>query len=109
MFDRRILLTTAAGLFGLGAFRWLRATPAEAGEKTAEKFESGTCMMPCGSLRVSRTCPLSSSRYARREVVPQSRTMSEGMAVMAVECRIRPSSASCEQGSLGDIRFSYPL
>src|SRR3569833_3824053 len=39
MFDRRILLTTAAGLFGLGAFRWLRATPAEAGEKTAEKFE----------------------------------------------------------------------
>src|ERR1700745_3565456 len=35
MFDRRILLTTVAGLFGLSAFRWLRMTPAEA----AEKFE----------------------------------------------------------------------
>src|SRR6201982_1374136 len=35
MFDRRILLTTVAGLFGLSAFRWLRATPAQA----AEKFE----------------------------------------------------------------------
>jgi peptide-methionine (R)-S-oxide reductase len=39
MFDRRILLSTAAGLFGLSAFRWLRASPAEAGEKAAEKFE----------------------------------------------------------------------
>lgn len=39
MFDRRILLTTVAGLFGLSAFRWLRGTPAEAGEKAAEKFE----------------------------------------------------------------------
>jgi len=39
MFDRRILLTTVAGLFGLSAFRWLRATPAEAGEKAAQKFE----------------------------------------------------------------------
>ena len=35
MFDRRILLTSVAGLFGLTAFRWLRATPANA----AEKFE----------------------------------------------------------------------
>ena len=39
MFDRRILMTTVAGLFGLSAFRWLRGTPAEAGEKAAEKFE----------------------------------------------------------------------
>ena len=39
MFDRRILLTSVAGLFGLTAFRWLRATPAKAGEKAAEKFE----------------------------------------------------------------------
>ena len=39
MFDRRILLTTVAGLFGLSAFRWLRGTPAEAGEKAAETFE----------------------------------------------------------------------
>ena len=39
MFDRRILLTTVAGLFGLAAFRWLRGTPAEAGEKAAQKFE----------------------------------------------------------------------
>ena len=35
MMDRRILLTSLASLFGLAAFRWLRATPAEA----AEKFE----------------------------------------------------------------------
>ena len=35
MIDRRILLTTVAGLFGLAAFRWLRTTPAQA----AEKFE----------------------------------------------------------------------
>ena len=33
--DRRILLATVAGLFGLAAFRWLRAEPAQA----AEKFE----------------------------------------------------------------------
>ncbi|MFX5705761.1 hypothetical protein ABTE52_22500, partial [Acinetobacter baumannii] len=39
MFDRRILLTTVAGLFGFSAFRWLRATPAEAGEKATKKFE----------------------------------------------------------------------
>ena len=39
MFDRRILMTTVAGLFGLSAVRWLRGTPAEAGEKAAEKFE----------------------------------------------------------------------
>jgi peptide-methionine (R)-S-oxide reductase len=35
MLDRRILLASAAGLFGLAAFRWLRATSAQA----AEKFE----------------------------------------------------------------------
>ena len=35
MIDRRILLATVAGLFGLGALRWLRAAPARA----AEKFE----------------------------------------------------------------------
>ena len=35
MFDRRILLASVAGLFGLAAFRWLRASPAQA----AEKFE----------------------------------------------------------------------
>ena len=35
MFDRRILLASVAGLFGLTAFRWLRSTPAQA----AEKFE----------------------------------------------------------------------
>ena len=35
MFDRRILLASVAGLFGLAAFRWLRSTPANA----AEKFE----------------------------------------------------------------------
>jgi len=35
MIDRRILLASVAGLFGLAAFRWLRATPAQA----AEKFE----------------------------------------------------------------------
>src|SRR4051794_33294809 len=33
--DRRFLLATVAGLFGLAAFRWLRAGPAQA----AEKFE----------------------------------------------------------------------
>ena len=33
--DRRFLLATVAGLFGLAAFRWLRAEPAQA----AEKFE----------------------------------------------------------------------
>ena len=35
MMDRRILLASVASLFGLAAFRWLRATPAAA----AEKFE----------------------------------------------------------------------
>src|SRR6201991_330452 len=35
MLDRRILLASLASLFGLAAFRWLRATPA----KAAEKFE----------------------------------------------------------------------
>ena len=35
MIERRILLTSLAGLFGLAAFRWLRTTPAQA----AEKFE----------------------------------------------------------------------
>ena len=35
MIDRRILLASVASLFGLAAFRWLRATPAQA----AEKFE----------------------------------------------------------------------
>jgi peptide-methionine (R)-S-oxide reductase len=29
MIDRRILLASVAGLFGLAAFRWLRATPAQ--------------------------------------------------------------------------------
>ncbi|MBI5264623.1 MAG: peptide-methionine (R)-S-oxide reductase MsrB [Bradyrhizobium sp.] len=37
MFDRRILLASVAGLFGLTAFRWLRAVPAQAKDK--EKFE----------------------------------------------------------------------
>src|SRR5207247_8538191 len=36
--DRRFLLATVAGLFGLAAFRWLRAEPAQA----AEKFEIDT-------------------------------------------------------------------
>ena len=35
MMDRRILLASVAGLFGLFSFRWLRAEPA----KAAEKFE----------------------------------------------------------------------
>src|SRR5207247_10408916 len=35
MIDRRFLLASLAGLFGLAAFRWLRTTPAQA----AEKFE----------------------------------------------------------------------
>jgi peptide-methionine (R)-S-oxide reductase len=35
MIDRRILLASVAGLFGLAALRWLRASPA----KAAEKFE----------------------------------------------------------------------
>ena len=35
MIDRRILLASVASLFGLAAFRWLRASPANA----AEKFE----------------------------------------------------------------------
>jgi peptide-methionine (R)-S-oxide reductase len=35
MIDRRILLASVAGLLSLAAFRWLRASPAEA----AEKFE----------------------------------------------------------------------
>ena len=35
MIDRRILLASVASLLGLGAFRWLRSTPAQA----AEKFE----------------------------------------------------------------------
>ena len=36
MIDRRILLASVAGLFGLAAFRWLRAT---AGARPREKFE----------------------------------------------------------------------
>ena len=36
MIDRRILLASVASLFGLAAFRWLRAAPAQAAEK---KFE----------------------------------------------------------------------
>jgi peptide-methionine (R)-S-oxide reductase len=36
MLDRRILLASVAGLFGLFGFRWLRVAPAEA---AAEKFE----------------------------------------------------------------------
>ena len=36
MTDRRILLATVAGLFGLAAFRWLRSEPAQAAGK---KFE----------------------------------------------------------------------
>jgi len=39
MLDRRILITSDASLPGLAAFRWLRATPARAGQKAAEKFE----------------------------------------------------------------------
>src|SRR6202165_5588677 len=35
MIDRRILLASIASIFGLAAFRWLRASPANA----AEKFE----------------------------------------------------------------------
>ena len=35
MIDRRILLASFAGLFGITGFRWLRGTPAQA----AEKFE----------------------------------------------------------------------
>src|SRR6201986_5286008 len=35
MIDRRILLASVASLLGLAAFRWLRASPAQA----AEKFE----------------------------------------------------------------------
>ena len=35
MFDRRILLASAAGFLGLAALRWLRGSPAAA----AEKFE----------------------------------------------------------------------
>src|SRR6202161_1412713 len=35
MIDRRILLASVAGLFGLAALRWLRVSPA----KAAEKFE----------------------------------------------------------------------
>ena len=35
MIDRRILLASVAGLFGLVAFRWLRTAPAQA----AGKFE----------------------------------------------------------------------
>src|SRR6201991_2872813 len=35
MLDRRILLASVASLLGLAAFRWLRASPAQA----AEKFE----------------------------------------------------------------------
>ena len=35
MIERRILLASVAGLFGLAAFRWLRTSPAQA----AEKFE----------------------------------------------------------------------
>src|SRR5205085_9594419 len=33
MIDRRILLASLASLFGLAAFRWLRVSPAKAGEK----------------------------------------------------------------------------
>ena len=39
MIDRRILLAYVASLLRLAAFRWLRASPARAGEKAAEKFE----------------------------------------------------------------------
>ena len=36
MIDRRILLASAAGLFGLFAFRWLRATPAQAADGSVQ-------------------------------------------------------------------------
>jgi peptide-methionine (R)-S-oxide reductase len=39
MTDRRLVLASIAGLFGLSAFRWLEAAPAHGAEKTAEKFE----------------------------------------------------------------------
>jgi peptide-methionine (R)-S-oxide reductase len=39
MFDRRILLASTASLLGFAALRWLRATPARAGDKAAETFE----------------------------------------------------------------------
>ena len=37
MIDRRILLASVATLFGLAAFRWLRASPAQAAEKPARR------------------------------------------------------------------------
>src|SRR2546421_291594 len=44
MIDRRILLASAASLLGLAAFRWLRASPAEAAEKfEIEKTDSECC------------------------------------------------------------------
>ncbi|WP_439924777.1 peptide-methionine (R)-S-oxide reductase MsrB [Nitrobacter sp. JJSN] len=39
MIDRRILLTSAAGLAALASFRWLPLSPAGAAEKKVEKFE----------------------------------------------------------------------
>ena len=42
MIDRRILLASVASLFGLAAFRWLRATPAQAaGEIRGRKDRRG--------------------------------------------------------------------
>ena len=37
MIDRRILLATVAGFFGLAAFRWLRVSPAKAGEPNKQQ------------------------------------------------------------------------
>src|SRR5260370_178170 len=37
--DGGLLFASAASLLGLAAFRWLRASPAQAGEKAAGKFE----------------------------------------------------------------------
>lgn len=39
MFDRRIVLASVAGLFGLTAFRWFKGLPVQAKEKPQQKFE----------------------------------------------------------------------
>ncbi len=39
MTDRRLVLASIAGLFGLSALRWLKTAPALAAGKAAEKFE----------------------------------------------------------------------
>ena len=66
MIDRRILLASLASLFGLAAFRWLRATPAQA--KTPLRFSFSSGLEPGRSVpclrRMSYCCGVSCARHS---------------------------------------------